>query len=116
MVRKIVTALVLVPLALIIVMFAVANRESVTVTFDPFSSAEPAFLLRMPLYMLVFVLVGLGVLIGGIASWLKQHKWRARARHAEAEAARLRQQLEEQRLRPALPAVTPQPVIVPPSA
>ena len=36
---------------------AVANREIVTVSFDPFSRAEPAFLLRAPLFVLVFVLV-----------------------------------------------------------
>ena len=49
MMRKIVTAFVLVPLAIIIVMFAVANREIITVSFDPFDSARPAFALKMPL-------------------------------------------------------------------
>ena len=40
--RKIVTALILVPLAIVLIMFAVANREIVTVSLDPFNSAEPA--------------------------------------------------------------------------
>ena len=39
MLRKIVTAIIVVPLAAVIVAFAVANRQTVTVSFDPFSSA-----------------------------------------------------------------------------
>ena len=100
MLRKIVFALVLIPLAILIVALAVANREIVTISFDPFSRAEPAFLLRPPLFVLVFILVIAGVIIGGMASWLRQSKWRraARVREAELRAARgeidrLRQQL-----------------------
>jgi uncharacterized membrane protein YciS (DUF1049 family) len=95
--RKFVTIFVLVPLALVIVMFAVANREIIAVSFDPFDSAKPAFALRMPLFILIFVLVGLGVLIGGIAAWLKQHKWRVRARRAETDVRQLRSELNAQR-------------------
>ena len=80
--RKFVAIAILVPLAIIIVMFAVANREIITVSFDPFDSAHPAYALKMPLFMLIFVLVGVGVVVGGIASWLRQHKWRMRARLA----------------------------------
>jgi uncharacterized membrane protein YidH (DUF202 family) len=92
--RKLVTALVLVPLGIVIVMFAVANRESVAISFDPFDTRNPALVLRTPLYVLIFVLVGIGILAGGIAAWLKQHKWRARARRAEAEARDLRARLD----------------------
>jgi uncharacterized integral membrane protein len=90
MIRKIVLAVVLIPLAVLIVALAVANRQIVTVSFDPFSAAEPAFLLRAPLFVLVFVLVIAGVIIGGMASWLRQSRWRraARAREAELQSAR----------------------------
>jgi uncharacterized integral membrane protein len=121
--RKFVAIVVLVPLAVILVMFAVANREIVTVSFDPFNSAQPASALKLPLFILIFVLVGIGVLIGGFAAWLRQHRWRARARRAEAEERDLRAQLEAQRLEAArspsaLPAVVepPSPFIVPPAA
>ena len=75
-------------------MFAVANREIVTVSFDPFDPAQPAMALQLPLFVLIFVLVGLGVLVGGIAAWLRQHRWRVRARRAEAEARELRARLD----------------------
>ena len=116
--RKFVAAIILIPLAVIILMFAIANREIVTVSFDPFSSTHPAFSLTLPLFGLVFVLVGVGVVVGGVAAWLKQHKWRLRARHAEAEARDLRARLDLQRQQSALPAqLQPAPpFVVPPAA
>ena len=115
--RKFVIIFVLVPLAVLIVMFAVANREIITVSFDPFDSTQPALAFRMPLFILIFVLVGLGVLIGGIAAWLKQHKWRARARRAEADVRRLRAELDAQRtIAPVPPPREAPPLIVPPAA
>ncbi len=71
MVRKLVFWLVLVPLAIVILMFAVANREIVTVSFDPFSATRPAASVSVPLFVLIFSLVILGVIIGGIAAWLQ---------------------------------------------
>src|SRR6185295_5702412 len=103
--RKFVAIAVLVPLAIIIVMFAVANREVITISFDPFDSAHPAFALRLPLFMLIFALVGLGVVVGGIAAWLRQHKWRMRARRAESEARDLRSRLDTDQPRRNLPAL-----------
>ena len=50
MFRKIVTAVIVVPLAVVIVAFAVANRQTVTVSFDPFSSAAPAYAATVPLF------------------------------------------------------------------
>src|SRR5687767_2731469 len=79
MIRKLVFWLVLVPLAIVILMFAVANREVVTVSFDPFSSHQPAASVRVPLFVLIFILVILGVIIGGVASWLRQGKHRRAA-------------------------------------
>ena len=115
--RKLISIAVLVPLAIVIVMFAVANREIITVSFDPFDTVRPAFALKLPLFILIFILVGLGVFVGGVAAWLRQSKWRGRARRAEAEAKQLREQLDAQRLRPALPAVSePSTFAIPPAA
>jgi uncharacterized integral membrane protein len=97
MMRKIVLAVVLIPIAVLIVALAVANRQIVTVSFDPFSSAEPAFLLRAPLFVLVFVLVIAGVIIGGIASWLRQSRWRRAARLREAELRSARSEVDRLR-------------------
>lgn len=99
MFRKIVTALIVVPLAIVIVAFAVANRHAVTVSFDPFSSANPAYAATVPLFVLIFVLVTLGVIVGGFAAWLRQSKWRRTARQLDADVRGLHQELEACRRR-----------------
>lgn len=101
MVRKIVTAVIIVPLAIVIVAFALANRQTVTVSFDPFSSASPAYAASLPLFVLIFALVILGVLIGGIAAWLRQASWRRSARRLDADVRALHQEIEAMRRRAA---------------
>jgi uncharacterized membrane protein YidH (DUF202 family) len=102
---------------IVIVAFAVANRQLVMVSFDPFDTTRPAFQVQVPLLILIFILVGVGVLVGGAAAWLKQHKWRARARRAEAEARDLRTRLDAPRREPQVPATLPSPPFaVPPAA
>ena len=93
MLRKIVTALIVVPLAVIIIAFALANRQIVTVSLDPFGSSPPALATPpMPLFALVIVLLIAGVIVGGAAAWLRQRKWRRMARRLEAEVADLRRE------------------------
>jgi uncharacterized integral membrane protein len=94
--RKIVAALILAPLAAVIIAFAVANRERVTVSLDPFSSDQSAaFVTRpLPLFLLLMIVLILGVVIGGFASWLRHGRWRRVARRLEGEADRLRGELK----------------------
>jgi uncharacterized integral membrane protein len=94
MFRKILTAIIVVPLAVVIVLFAVANRQSVTVSFDPFSSAAPAYAATLPLFIVIFIVLIIGVLIGGFAAWLRQGKWRRSARRLEGEARALHDEMD----------------------
>jgi uncharacterized integral membrane protein len=88
MIRRAATVLMAAAVALVLLSFALANRQTVTVSFDPFDQADPALAIVLPLYQLIFVMLILGVLVGGSAAWLRQAKWRARARRAERVAAR----------------------------
>ncbi len=94
-------ALVLVPIALAIVLFAVANRAPVRVSFDPVSRDAPVFAFDIPLFAVVLAALAIGVLIGGLASWLAQGKHRKAARRNRREAETLRS--ETQMLRAAVP-------------
>jgi uncharacterized integral membrane protein len=108
MIRKIVKALILVPLAIILIAFAVANRQTVTVSFDPFDKADPAFSLALPLYVLILALVIAGVIVGGIAAWMRQGRWRWRARLAESKARELRSENDQLKRRDgAVPSSAP---------
>ena len=97
--RKIVTAIVIVPLAVVFVAFAVANRQTVMVSFDPFSSAAPAYAATLPLFAIIFAVLILGVLVGGIAAWLRQGKWRRSARRLDGEVRALHEEMDSVRRR-----------------
>ncbi len=105
--RRIVTTIIVVPIAVVLIAFAVANRQVVTVSFDPFSVTEPAAVLTLPLFALIILLLIVGVLIGGAAAWLRQSRWRAAARRLEREVADLRTKVD------ALGGPTGEPTIVP---
>jgi uncharacterized integral membrane protein len=92
--RRIVAAIVLVFLAVLIIAFAVANRQDVTVSLDPFNSSPPAASVTRPLFVVVIAVLILGVVIGGIAAWLRQTKWRRTARRLEREATALRGEID----------------------
>lgn len=102
-------ALILVPLALIIVLLALANRQSVTISLDPFSATQPLYAFALPMWVLLFVTVTLGVIIGGVAAWLTQAKHRQAERTYRREARALRREVETQRgpARSTLPALPP---------
>jgi uncharacterized integral membrane protein len=90
MLRKLFMMFVVVPLAVLFVIFAVANRHVVSVSLDPFGSDAPSLTVAMPLFILILTLMGVGVLVGGFATWRSQAKWRRAARRLDVEAQALR--------------------------
>ena len=97
--RNLFRAIILIPLALLIVAFAVANRQTVAFTLDPFGISTTALNFQAPLFALSFALVIVGVILGGIATWLKQSHWRRAARTLDAETRKLRNDNEQLRRR-----------------
>jgi uncharacterized integral membrane protein len=102
--RKFLTYLIIIPLFVILVAFAVANRHFVTVSFDPFNSTDPALSSEVPLFALIIAVAALGVIAGGIASWWGQRHWRRAARRHEADARAARAELADYRASTARPA------------
>lgn len=86
-----------VPVGIVLVALAVANRKPVIVSLDPFNVAAPALALPVPLFLLVFGALILGVVLGGVAAWASQRGARRDRRLFRAEASRLRD--ERDRLR-----------------
>jgi uncharacterized integral membrane protein len=112
--RKIVAVLILVPLAIVIIAFAMVNRQVVTVSFDPFGSNAPAASLALPLFALIIVLLIIGVIVGGVAAWLRQSTWRRRARRLERELGELRAKLDALQAPMAEPSIVPREQAPPP--
>lgn len=114
--RKFLTALIVIPLGLILVVFAVANRHFVTVSFDPFVSNDPSLAITMPLFLLLIVVAALGVFAGGCAVWFGQRHWRRAARRHEADARAARGELADLRAQAAAANPAPQRLLVPSGA
>ncbi len=87
-------ALLMILAAAILVAFAIANRTLVTVSFDPFEPNDPTFRLTLPLYLLGFAILILGVALGGVAAWFNQGKWRRHRRRLETELTRVRAEFD----------------------
>jgi uncharacterized integral membrane protein len=95
--RKFLSAVILIPLGLIFIVFAVANRHFVTVSFDPFNSTDPAIQFSLPLFVLIIAVAIVGVIAGGCATWFGQRRWRRAARQHEADARAANAQLADLR-------------------
>ena len=95
--RKFLTALIVIPLGLLFIVFAVANRHLVMLSFDPFDSTDAALGLSLPLFVVIIAFTMLGVFVGGIATWFGQRRWRRAARLNETEARNARAQLADLR-------------------
>jgi uncharacterized integral membrane protein len=91
MVNRFLLIVVFVPLAVILIALAVANRELVAFTVDPFNPGNPALTLTLPLFIFLFLALVVGIIIGSLATWLRQGRYRKLARQRGVEAENLRQ-------------------------
>ncbi len=95
--RRVLRWVVGVPIAILVVGFAIANRRWVTLSLDPFSQATPSVYLDLPLWLLFFAGILVGLIVGWSASWLAQGKWRKAARDARSEVQALQSELADVR-------------------
>jgi uncharacterized integral membrane protein len=110
--RKFLTGLILIPLAVLFIVFAFANRHVVTVTFDPFDASDSLAGVTLPLFVLIIAVAIFGVVAGSVATWFRQRRWRHAARQYETDARNARVELADLRARwesrdtPRLPDLT----------
>jgi uncharacterized integral membrane protein len=99
MVSKILGWVILVPLCVALVAFALANRQLVAVNINPFVGPAPADAAGygIPLFVVLYVVLLVGVLLGGTATWFAQGEHRRRERQWRREAQALNQELDAQR-------------------
>lgn len=99
MLRRIVGWIVLVPLCLVLIVFALANRQSTFVSFNPLAGPDSAGAIgiAVPLFIVIFAFLLLGVILGGIASWFAQSRVRRERRRWQREVDTLRRRIETDR-------------------
>jgi uncharacterized membrane protein YciS (DUF1049 family) len=91
--RRIFNWIIGVPIAIVIIGFAIANRQWQQVSFDPFSQETPFASITMPLWALLFCGIFLGILAGWAGCWFAQAKWRKAAREARIDLDRAERDL-----------------------
>jgi Mn2+/Fe2+ NRAMP family transporter len=94
MLHRIFRLLVVLPAVVVLVALGVANTQDVRLALDPFRPDNPALSLVLPFYAWLLAALILGVVIGGLATWLAQAHWRRSARRGEAETRRWRAEAE----------------------
>jgi hypothetical protein len=102
MIRRIVGWVVLVPLCLVIIVFALANRQLVVVNFNPLVPSEALSTpgVGVPLFLVMFAVLLFGVLLGGIATWFAQAPHRRDERAYRRETERLNREVDAMRRSP----------------
>ncbi len=94
MIKRILTILIIVPVAIVLIALAVANRALVPFTLNPFNPGDSGLTLTMPFFVYLFAALLVGVLIGSAATWLRQGRYRRLARRHAQEARTLRDDAE----------------------
>lgn len=95
--KSVLKSLVLVPLVAIVTLFAVMNREFVSVIFDPLDWTGLGTSVSVPMFVVIFGSVAVGVIAGGLSVWFAQGRHRRAARQNAREAARHRAEVERLR-------------------
>jgi uncharacterized integral membrane protein len=95
--KSVLRIIVFVPLALLILFFEMANRGSVRIGLDPFAPNDASASFEAPLFLVVLTSVAIGVLAGGVSSWLGHLPIRRAAKLARAESKKTRLELEKLR-------------------
>jgi hypothetical protein len=95
--------LLLLPIIVIGLALALANRQPTTIYFDPFpNGGVNGPQISAPFFLILFVALMVGVVIGGVATWVGQGASRRAARRARAELRRLGAERARQNLHPAI--------------
>jgi uncharacterized integral membrane protein len=90
MVLRFIKLIILVPVAIALIVLSVAN---------PFRPEDQVLSFSLPLFVLVFAALIVGVIIGSVVTWLAQGRYRKQARDEAHEARKWRDEAGKQRTR-----------------
>lgn len=94
MLGRIVTLILAFIATVFLVTLAVANRHAAKLVLDPFNPENPVVALELPFYAYLFAMLIAGVVIGGMATWFSQSKWRRTARGRMQDSIRWKAEAE----------------------
>ncbi len=111
MTRKLINIIILIPIAIVLIVLSVANREAVTLALNPFRPEDTVLSVSAPFFVFLFAALILGMVIGSLATWFTQGKHRKKARREarevvkwQTEAGKQRERAEQIAGHPSLPS------------
>lgn len=99
MIKRVVNILVLIPIGIVLIVLSVANRQPVTLALNPFRPEDSVLSVTAPFFVYLFLAVILGLVIGSLATWFTQGKYRKRARIEASEAVKWHSEAEKHKTR-----------------
>lgn len=94
--KRLVGLLIFVPIGIIVVALAVANRQIITVSIPPQVGDAPLYSFSLPLFALLFATLFVGMLLGSFATWLTQARHRKQARQQKQQADKMANEASKQ--------------------
>ena len=99
MVKRIVNVVILIPVAIVLIVLSVANRQPVTLALNPFRPEDSVLSATAPFFVYLFLATIFGLVVGALATWFAQGKYRKRARIEANEAVKWHSEAEKHRTR-----------------
>lgn len=87
-------------IGLCLILIGLANRDAVTVRAMPEALGDLLGLapdLQLPLFVIIFISVGAGLMIGFLWEWVREHRIRADARGKAREVTSLQREVDQLR-------------------
>ena len=91
---RVLRLLVLGVVAVAAIAIAVPNRHVVRFMLDPLSGPDGSLFVEAPLLVWLFGALLVGFLLGALATWASQGRWRRAARQRADEVSRLKRETE----------------------
>lgn len=85
---------------LFLILIGLANRDFVTVRAMPEAVGDLMGMspdLQLPLFVVIFISVGVGLMIGFLWEWVREHRMRADARGKAREVETLKREVDQLR-------------------
>ena len=93
--KKFFWIVIMAPIGVILATLMVINRHSVGFVYNPFVAREFAPKIEMPFFFYLLGALIIGTIIGGIATWFAQGRWRKVARKRSREANDMRKKADD---------------------
>ncbi|WP_208350486.1 LapA family protein [Pseudaestuariivita rosea] len=89
--------LIIAAIAIGLIIVALANRDIVTLSLLPAELAALtgfSFQIQLPLFLIIFAGIAVGILLGFVWEWMREHKHRSEAYHKGREVNKLEREVK----------------------